>query len=97
MEERMKNSAYGILSIIFGVISVACLGNCAAFFPIAFAIVFALMGIADPEKQKWSSITGLCLVVLALFLCCGNICLKNSNISTLLSGDSVFKATMDYY
>jgi hypothetical protein len=30
-------------------------------------------------------------------LCCGNICLKNSNISTLLSGDSVFKATMDYY
>ena len=93
----MKNSAYGIISIFFGVIGIICLGNCMAFFQISIAIAFSMMGIADPEKYKWSSITGFCLAMIAIGLCCGNILIKNADFSTLLSGNSVYRMDMDYY
>lgn len=83
----MKNSAYGIVSILFGIIGIAFLGSWLAFFPIAVAIVLAMFGVADSTKYKWSSITGIVLAMIGLVLCSATLLIRHNDIRTILSSE----------
>ncbi len=81
----MKHSVCGILSIIFGAISICFLGSWLAYFPMATAVVLGMFCLADHERSSATGIVGVSLAVVAMLICSANLLLRNGPSGTIIS------------
>ncbi len=64
--KKMKESGYGIASLVLGIISVLTLG--ALFLPELLGIIFGICGLRDKSKKTSLALTGLILSIVATVL-----------------------------